>query len=341
MASVIVSQRRNAFTLVELLVVVATIGVLVGTLLPAVQAAREASRRAWCQNNLRQIGIAILNCEQSTGKLPVGARCFVIPGFTGSSYGMSWWVETFPYFEQSIVGNQLDRKSVHHGTAYMNAQNARVADGVEIGVMYCPSSPLPRLPYVNSIQMGMPSYVGISGATNDHQFAETRINSTHLTIPAGPGQISGGGVLVTNRAIEISEVTDGTSSTIIVGEASDYAVTNKGEQIRVDGGNALGWLAGTRTKGTPPKYGTAPALTDGSPAYNLTSIRYQPNERQYELPGVYTDHGPNNPLLSSHPGIINAGVLSGAVTVISEQIDLLVLKEMATRDDSGLNHELR
>jgi prepilin-type N-terminal cleavage/methylation domain-containing protein len=328
--------RHPAFTMLELIVVVALIGILIGLLLPAIQMAREASRRTGCQNNLRQVGVAILNCEQADGSLPIGARSHSIAGFTGSSYGMSWWVDILGYLELSVIGDRLDDKSVHHGSAFLNAHNARVSNGVEIDLMFCPSSPLPRLIYVNNVQIGMPSYVGISGAASDHQFSEARLNLTHTNIPAGAGQISGGGLLVPNRAIETKHVTDGTTFTLVVSEASDYATTSQGLPIRVDGANSLGWFAGTRSKGTPPEFGTAPDFADGAAAYNITTIRYPPNEHNYELPGVFTDHGPNNPLLSAHPGIVNALLLSGAVIELPNEIDLLTLKLLATRDEGSL-----
>src|SRR5882724_1366526 len=84
-------RRGSAFTLVELLVVIAIIGILVALLLPAIQAAREAARRSQCQNNLKQIGLAITNYESATKTLPPGA-------FLGE--GSAWSAFILPYLEE-------------------------------------------------------------------------------------------------------------------------------------------------------------------------------------------------------------------------------------------------
>ena len=93
------------FTLVELLVVITIIGILIALLLPAVQAAREAARRMQCSNNLKQVGLAILNYESSYSVLPPGGLRLS----SRAAYGSSWWVRILPYIE---AGNVLDRYDV-------------------------------------------------------------------------------------------------------------------------------------------------------------------------------------------------------------------------------------
>ena len=86
------TSRRSAFTLVELLVVIAIIGVLVALLLPAVQAAREASRRTKCQNNIRQLGLGVHNFSDVNGGV-------LIPARINYQY-LGWTVMLLPYIEQ-------------------------------------------------------------------------------------------------------------------------------------------------------------------------------------------------------------------------------------------------
>src|SRR5271170_2463060 len=89
-------MRRLGFTLIELLVVIAIIAVLIALLLPAVQAAREAARRSQCVNNLKQLGLGVMNYESSNG-------CFV-PGEKGCCWG-NWTVFILPYVEQGQLYN--------------------------------------------------------------------------------------------------------------------------------------------------------------------------------------------------------------------------------------------
>src|SRR3954464_8344819 len=94
------SPKRKAFSLVELLVVIAIIGILVALLLPAVQAAREAARRSQCQNNLKQLGLAVLNYESGKKVLPSSKR----PLGTTTAPRIAGLTLVLPYFEE---GNKL------------------------------------------------------------------------------------------------------------------------------------------------------------------------------------------------------------------------------------------
>src|SRR4051812_46584397 len=96
-------MHRRGFTLIELLVVIAIIAVLISLLLPAVQSAREAARRAQCINNLKQIGLGVHNYIDSNDIVPPGA----IGGNWGNT-GITWRQMILPYMEQSSAFNNLN-----------------------------------------------------------------------------------------------------------------------------------------------------------------------------------------------------------------------------------------
>src|SRR6476661_3385264 len=125
---------RRAFTLVELLVVIAIIGVLVALLLPAVQAAREASRRSKCQNSLRQIALALHNYESSFGLFPPG-DCSVNRG-AGDIPQASTHAFILPYLEGGNAYNTFDFNF------QVNGNNANSAARIQIIPTYhCSSDP--------------------------------------------------------------------------------------------------------------------------------------------------------------------------------------------------------
>ena len=103
---------RKGFTLVELLVVIAVIGILVGLLLPAVQAAREAARRTQSQNNLKQLGLGMLNYESALKRLPSGYISNIndpaaFPDSLDAAPGWGWGALILPYIEQQSLANQI------------------------------------------------------------------------------------------------------------------------------------------------------------------------------------------------------------------------------------------
>ena len=126
-------KRRfvNGFTLVELLVVIAIIGVLVALLLPAVQAAREAARRASCANNLTQIGLAVHNYEMAHGVYPPGTIDAAGPITNKpTGYHHNWIVQIMPYIEEQNAYNLLDKK-----LSVYDPKNAAVAASPPVTVV--------------------------------------------------------------------------------------------------------------------------------------------------------------------------------------------------------------
>ena len=190
------SGDRNAFTLVELLVVIAIVGILIGILLPAVQQVREAARSIQCQNNLRQIGIALQNYHSSRESFPAGITDWR-PFSTGtpSQRNLAWSVFILPQLEQDNIFQMLDL------TQAFDSERNREAGSKSISVFECPSAkPVENL---NS-ELGITDYGGIFGE---------RINGRN-----DPPK----GCLIFNQPVSISDISDGTSNTLIVAEDSEF-----------------------------------------------------------------------------------------------------------------------
>jgi prepilin-type N-terminal cleavage/methylation domain-containing protein/prepilin-type processing-associated H-X9-DG protein len=331
-----VAGSRAGFTLVELVVVIAVIGVLAALLLPAVQAAREASRRISCSNNLKQIGLALHMYEHVERCLPAGVRHGPRVG-SNTTFGISWWVGILPYLEQNALYDTLDQTSAHCGWAVLNVANGRAADGVVISPMLCPTSRLPQMSKVGSFELTRPSYLGIAGATDgagdpytDASFPESRVSL--CCVPAD-GPLAASGLLIPNRNVRIAEITDGSSNTLMAGEVSDFANDAAGNNVSVDGSFPNGWLMGTLAAGTPNSY--HPRFSP--PSYNITTIRYPVGTRDATLPGIKWNQ-PNHPLISSHPGGAMVAYADASVSFLSQTANLRMLKQLATRDDGQVVH---
>jgi prepilin-type N-terminal cleavage/methylation domain-containing protein/prepilin-type processing-associated H-X9-DG protein len=184
---------RPAFTLVELLVVVAIIGILVGLLLPAVQAVREAARRMQCKNNLRQIGLALHNYHAAFRKFPPGG-IEVRPEVPGGKQ-LAWSAFVLPFLEQSATYVRVD-----FSYAFDHPVNEEVA-AIPIETYLCPSTP--RFSPLN-LGRGATDYGGIYGE---------RIVSTNYP-PRG--------VMIHDRAIRFRDITDGTARTLTVSEDAGF-----------------------------------------------------------------------------------------------------------------------
>jgi prepilin-type N-terminal cleavage/methylation domain-containing protein/prepilin-type processing-associated H-X9-DG protein len=318
---------KRGFTLIELMVVIALLGLLMALLLPAIQAARESSRVTACRNNLKQLGIALINYETVHKHFPKGVEGYFDRVLSPAPmYGISWWARILPFLEQADIADHLDRTGANIGYVQLNSQNGALVNGFAPAFWYCPSSPVEKFVSAGGYQVAAPSYAGISGATNEDGFPEYRVNKCCRS----DGQISGGGLLIPNSLVHVRQITDGLSNTLLVGEQSDFCYTDEGQTKRTAAAFVNGWLTGTRALGVPPNYGDWL-----SPSYNLATVRYSLNERRYNLPGIYENIGANNPLLSAHLGTVNLLYGDGSVRAMADSLDVKVLKSAATRDEGA------
>jgi prepilin-type N-terminal cleavage/methylation domain-containing protein/prepilin-type processing-associated H-X9-DG protein len=164
------SIQARGFTLVELLVVIAIIGVLVALLLPAVQAAREAARRAQCLNNLKQIGLACLNYESSQETLPPGSYYDLVNGLAP---GGNYVTEIMPQMELGNITSNIDRTQYFADASRQMTPNEEIIAELVFPQLVCPSDELAGDPIFDDIELSgrnpqtacMLSYVGSMGTT--------------------------------------------------------------------------------------------------------------------------------------------------------------------------------
>lgn len=182
------------FTLVELLVVVTILGVLIGLLVPAVQAARESSRRTACANNLRQIGLALQSYHEAHQSFPPGGIELASRKRGGRQF--AWCAFILPQLDQMPLYQSIDFERPYY------AEENRAAASTPLPVFLCPSASgsADRL----AGGLGATDYGGIFGE--------------RITGPNEPPK----GVMLYDRAIRLAQVRDGASNTLIVSEDSEW-----------------------------------------------------------------------------------------------------------------------
>ena len=274
-----VCVKRRGFTLIELVVVIAIIAVLVALLLPAVQQAREAARRAQCKNNLKQLGLALQMYESTFTLFP---PCGTSQNPTGNNgWGISIWMSILPYVDQLPVYEKLDFENGNPsgpGFVQTTCANQAALSGVAPSVYLCPSSPLPAMKTSGAFTFVVPTYTAISGAdflNNGLAAVGTAVNPAGVGPGTGSGTMTDNGVLIPTNApqaakIGFRDITDGSSNQIFIGEQSDwgYLAAANNVDIRV----ALtytGWM-GSRW---------------GDRYMNATCVKYPINTKNSALSG--------------------------------------------------------
>jgi len=285
-------DSRNGFTLVELLVVIAIIGVLVALLLPAIQAAREAARRAQCSNNLKQIGLATHNYTNSNaGMLPPGS-----PGI----FRTGLFTHLLNHLEKQNLRQDIN----------LDMDSRNFPDELTFHVVpeyLCPSYSGPQfVVFDNQVGSGaLSTYQAVGGTIYSEDPAiQTVVNSTHGNMPIN-------GMFRWGEPRKLSQVTDGLSNTLAVGEFVQRDRTGfYGDEI----GNIRAWILGG---------------TNAYASYVLKVVQNPINSPLGRPEGVGFNH---LPMSSNHPGGAQFLVGDGSVRFLTESINLDVYRALSTAD---------
>jgi prepilin-type N-terminal cleavage/methylation domain-containing protein/prepilin-type processing-associated H-X9-DG protein len=349
--------RRHAFTLVELLVVIAIIAILIGLLLPSVQKVRETASRSKCQNNLRQIALAMHNYESQQGifcpgigPVPFLTGTAAAPVLSGEGYSGSSRATPqallLPYIEQGNKFNQWNFDfDVNASTV-----NGPARDG-DIPIYLCPSDGSTA----SFGTAGRCNYFGNNGKTanqndNTNEVAGIFNVTLDFTTPLGPKGVRNPDYRRLLSSVRLSDIADGTSNTVAFAEVmrSDIAWNTPGRTNLTVIISASGW---NNFDGT-----TVPMCVDGSNW--SSSIKYTGHQYYRHLPSnyLYTHTLPINwnkrvptgatqryncgdtsfarmhiAASSYHPGGVNACLADGSVRFFRENMNYAVWQAFGTR----------
>ena len=307
-------KRRTGFTLVELLVVIAIIGVLVGLLLPAIQAAREAGRRVSCVNNLKQWALAMQSHHTSFKAFPyIGQRrnnpeTNTMPTADNSGQRRSFVVSLWPFMEALALASRWDTNANYfHATNPVLMQTAQP--------LYCCPSDRPGAMYLGGswqFDMRRCNYLPNAGPTRSY-VANTR--NAPFGVRSDSGFSSDGTLWVPYRT-SLSRITDGTSKTLLMAEVR-FPAQDSRDPGRDSRGMALHDFINNFTAAAPPNSGTDMTWLCGDPAITCSP---QPDNL------VNLQHIAR----SRHPGGVNAAFCDGATQFIPDSIQPGVWQELST-----------
>jgi prepilin-type N-terminal cleavage/methylation domain-containing protein/prepilin-type processing-associated H-X9-DG protein len=290
----VVTKSRAGFTLIELLVVIAIIAVLIGLLLPAVQKVREAANRSKCQNNLKQIGLALHAYHDVYRAFPPGGSTFA------GTAGNSFHVYILPFIEQEALYHRFNLNQTYNAG---NLTSGNMSNRNLVPQVYlCPSQSV-RIGFGADTDWSVVHYVGNMGphGTNPETGApyDWRANASQNGYALQ-------GVLGAGTKVALTDITDGTSNTLLVGE--------------------LSW--GTPSNPVPYRGWNRGCGNDTS-SYGCIGCR----NVAYSINNPASLNGGNDLAFGSlHTGGANFVFCDGAVHFLSENTDLGVLMSTASRN---------
>jgi len=326
--------RAAGFTLVELLVVIAVIGLLVALLLPAVQAAREVARRLQCANNLRQLSLAVANYEATLGILPAAGIVDIDEEgrfLCRSGKMFSWAALILPYVEQETLHDRFD-----FNRSVLEQEGNPQSD--QPPLMLCPTDAARGRMFVDADLTGGKSF----GKGNYAAYCSTYHIDQQETPPGFPGAIVGHGQ-------KLAEITDGTSNTLMLTEVRtrDHVQDQRGTWALPWAGSCL--VAVDRHSKNTPRYvpdsytkGMAQLPNRQGPIYDMLYRCADPSGAQWDrMPcATYAPGYPNGFLSAAprslHPGGVNASFVDGHVTFLRNDVNELLLAFMVCIEDDRI-----
>jgi prepilin-type N-terminal cleavage/methylation domain-containing protein/prepilin-type processing-associated H-X9-DG protein len=323
------TARRSAFTIVEVLVVIAILGVLVALLLPAIGSARESARRAQCVNNLRNLSVACLAYEVSKGTLPPGA----LNAAEQTKNGLGWPVLILTHLEEDPVSQAALKQYDIEGDMYTSAVTI---NELRLAINVCPSDgDIDDNLEKHFRQMKTMSYAGVCGSY------ESRTGPCPSTITPGKYCVTGSplvgsmnfdGLLIQDTPVSLKMVTDGVSKTAMIGE--------RWYQTRAWSIGAYYLGPQTNPNGPQPDsaFSASKNFSDNTPLnLDLYSACYIDHDNETDrptlpLPLKNTVHYNDLPFGSFHAGGANFAYGDGSVRFMPDDIDLNVYLALGSRN---------
>lgn len=325
------TNAKTGMTLVELLVVVAIIGILVALLLPAVQSVRESARKSSCTNNIKQLGLALHDYHQARRSFPAAALYNPQQGDPSISkeHYANWLVMLLPHIEQQTLFDRIDLAKPISDDAN------RAARSVSVETFRCPSEPNAFAETPFSSEGEGDQWARGNYAAN----ASLGAYSTEVRPAAGPRSPRWRsswhrGVMGANTAVAIRQITDGTSKTIITAEIRSGIVSadRRGVWALSGPGSSSLWMHGSDDANGP---NDCTASADN--LMGCAKVRQQVNESNLkkECMGCWED-GTNQAVPRSHHenGVL-AGFADGSVHFISNDIEKSVAFDINPQTTTG------